>query len=354
MVAQRVASESSAQQIAQGIPLFLDQLTQTLKAEIAGGDDESLKISGSRLGDEDALSEIGVSAAAHGKVLLELGFTVEQVVHDYGDLCQSITDLAVERDAPFSVSEFRTLNRCLDNAIADAVGEFSRERDVFAANRNAVEANQRLGFLVHELRNHLQTATLAFSALEAGKLAVGGSTSGLVKRSLTALSNLLDDAIHDVRLHAPAAHRATFSVAALVADAASAASVYAGATGCTLNVPTVDPSLEISGNRVLLSAALANLLQNAFKFTRPNTEVYLIAFAAGDRLLLQVRDHCGGLPSGAAQRLFEPFAQADSDKSGLGLGLSIARKSVQADGGALTVEDLPGEGCVFTIELPLQ
>jgi hypothetical protein len=67
------------------------------------------------------LSEIGTSAVAHGASLLGLGYTVDQVVHDYGDLCQSITDLAFERDAPFSVEEFRTLNRCLDNAIADAV-----------------------------------------------------------------------------------------------------------------------------------------------------------------------------------------------------------------------------------------
>ena len=50
-----------------------------------------------------------------------LGYTADQVVHDYGDLCQAITDLAFERDAPFAVDEFRTLNRCLDNAIADAV-----------------------------------------------------------------------------------------------------------------------------------------------------------------------------------------------------------------------------------------
>jgi hypothetical protein len=62
-----------------------------------------------------------VSAGAHGKKLLELGYTVDQVVHDYGDLCQAITGLSVERDAPFAIHEFQTLNRCLDNSIADAV-----------------------------------------------------------------------------------------------------------------------------------------------------------------------------------------------------------------------------------------
>jgi hypothetical protein len=67
---------------------------------------------------------MGVSAATHATNLLALGSTVDQVVHDFGDLCQAITDLAFEPDAPFSVDEFRTLNRCLDNAIADALTEF--------------------------------------------------------------------------------------------------------------------------------------------------------------------------------------------------------------------------------------
>ena len=144
----------------------------------------AFRISGASEGDKDALSEIGASATTHGRVLLELGFTVEQVVHDYGDLCQAITDLAVERQAPFSVDQFRTLNRCLDNAIADAVAEFSRVRDETVAMQSVINENLRIGYLVHELRNHLLTATLAFSALESGKLTIGGSTAGLLKRSL--------------------------------------------------------------------------------------------------------------------------------------------------------------------------
>jgi hypothetical protein len=122
-VAQRPKRAATAEQLANGVPLFLEQLTRTLEAEVQGDVGKSLRISGASGGGATTLSEIGISAAEHGKRLLELGFTVDQVVHDYGDLCQAITDLAVERDAPFSVDEFRTLNRCLDNAIADAVTE---------------------------------------------------------------------------------------------------------------------------------------------------------------------------------------------------------------------------------------
>jgi signal transduction histidine kinase len=351
-VALRPQHLSTAEQLAKGVPLFLDQLIRTLGAEDDGEDGESLRISGPSGGDVHAPSEIGVSAAAHGRVLLDLGFTVDQVVHDYGDLCQAITDLAVERDAPFSVDQFRTLNRCLDVAIADAVAGFSRQRDDAIAFQSSVDENQRLGFLVHELRNYLQTATLAFTALEAGKLAIGGSTAGLVKRSLASLSGLLDQSISGVRSNAAHLTSETFSVAALVAEATLTASLYARASGCTLVSPVVDAQLAVSGNRVLLTAALVNLLQNAFKFTRAHTEIVLTAYACDDRVLIEVQDRCGGLPTGAAESLFRPFKQSGPDKSGLGLGLSIARRSVEADGGSLVVKDLPGVGCIFTIDLP--
>jgi len=63
-------------------------------------------------------------------------------------------------------------------------------------------------------------------------------------------------------------------------------------------------------------------------------------------------DHCGGLPPGAIEKIFLPFTQNGEDRSGLGLGLAICRRSVEANNGTLQVRDIPGSGCVFTIELP--
>ncbi len=352
-VAARTRGTASREQLSNGVPLFLQQLTRTLEAEAAGEAGEGFRISGASGGDSSALSEVGVGAAAHGKALLELGYTVEQVVHDYGDLCQAITDLAVERDAPFGVDEFRTLNRCLDNAIADAVSSFAAQRDLAIADRN-VAKNQRLGFFVHEFRNQVQVATLAFTALESGRLGIGGSTSGVLKRSLSAMSALVRQSVSEVRLGADIPTRDAFSVAAFVADAQATAALYAGMSGCTLKVTFVDPLLGVVGNRLQLAAALMNLLQNAFKFTHSHTEVTLTARAVDDRVLIEVHDNCGGLPAGTADLLFKPFNQAGRNRSGLGLGLSIARQSVEADGGTLSVTDLPRAGCVFTISLPRQ
>jgi len=352
-VAQRPKRAATEDQLRNGIPLFLEQLRQTLEAEEGGHRGESLRISGASGGGTHALSVMGVSAAAHGKQLLELGFSVDQVVHDYGDLCQAITELAVERDAPFSVDEFRTLNRCLDNAIADAVTEFSLQRDASMARQQATEVNERLGFLAHELRNSVGTATLAFKAIEMGNLPVAGATGSVLKRSLATTTGLIERTLEEVRTKAQdAARGAPFSLASFIADAEQAGALDAGARGCTLAVPLVDPMLSIAGDRERLLDALTNILQNAFKFTRTSTEVTLMAYAVGEKVFIEVQDHCGGLPPGTAERMFSPFSQRSSDRTGLGLGLTIARDAVVADRGTLSVEDVPGSGCVFTICLP--
>jgi hypothetical protein len=146
----------------QGVPVFLDQLVDELKRGPSGA------------------SAIRRAAVDHGRELLSHGFTVGQVVHAYGDICQSVTNLAVELSAPISTDDFRTLNRCLDDAIASAVTEFSREQDV-----------GRLG-LTHQLRVLSDTALAGFEVLQEGNVGVGGSTGALVHRSLIAIRALAD------------------------------------------------------------------------------------------------------------------------------------------------------------------
>lgn len=352
-VATRPKRSASKAQLENGIPIFLDQLIKTLEIEQGAKPIESREVSGPSGGGGKATSEMGISATQHGHALLKLGYTVDQVVHDYGDLCQAITDLAFERDAPFSVDEFRTLNRCLDNAIADAVTEFTFQRDAVIAGQQAVDVNQLLGNFAHELRYLLGTATLAYGALKSGKLPLSGATGTVLESSLVKMSYLIDRSLAEVRIAGgPPAKRHRFAVNKFVFDVKHAADLDAQARGCVLLVAYVDPEIAVEADRDLLFAAVGNLLQNAFKFTHPQTEVSLTAYANNDRILFEVRDHCGGLQPGTAEALFEPFHQRSGDRSGLGLGLSIARRSVESFGGLLSVRDLPGDGCVFTISLP--
>ena len=111
--------------------------------------------------------------------------------------------------------------------------------------------------------------------------------------------------------------------------------------------------LVIDVDRELIAAALANLLQNAFKFSRPNGHVVLRAdTTSAGSVRIEVEDECGGLPPGHLEDLFRPFAQRGPDRSGMGLGLAVARESVAVNGGEIRVRNLPGTGCVFTMELP--
>ena len=234
-VAERPNRSATSQQLANGIPLFIDQLTRTLKAEGADESAESLRISGPPGGDSLVLSEMGVTATAHGKALLNLGYSVDQVVHDYGDLCQAITDLAFELDAPFAVADFRTLNRCLDNAIANAVTEFSLQRELNLWRRHDADENRRTGVLAHELRNALGTATNSLAALELSGMPVSGATGAVLKRSLAAMSNLISRAIDEVRSGAPEQSE-RFSLSSFIADAQAAGELRASLAGCAFTV----------------------------------------------------------------------------------------------------------------------
>ena len=329
-VAIRRARAASAGQLSHGIPLFLDQLTRTLEAETRGDAARSLGISGASGGDIASPSEIGVSAAAHGKELLGLGYSIDQVVHDYGDLCQAITDLAFERSVPFGIDEFRTLNRCLDNAMADAVTEFALQRDAATASQHSWAASE-LGTLSH-------IAMLAFAALEAGNLPASGSTGRVLKRNLVALEALLGRAAEDARaVSGEPAEVRLFGLARLVGEAAASATIEANALGCYVSIPAIDPKLEIRGDRARLLAALSHLLHSAIRTTRLHTEVGVRVTVAGGRARIEVAEHGGGL------------LPENTD----GPGLAAARKSIEADGGSLGVRDIPGTGCVFTMELPL-
>jgi signal transduction histidine kinase len=334
-----------------GIPRFLGQLIRTLEVERTSQPMLSRKISGRSDGGPIS-SEIGASATLHGRGLMKRGFTVEQVVHDYGDLCQAITDMADEHKVAIEVGEFRTLNRCLDNGIADAVMEFGYQRKL-ALGDEFLAQNERLGFIVHELRNFLGTATLAVSALKTGQVALRGATGAVLDRSLSGMRALIDRTLAEVRLNAGIPRRDhVFSVADLIAEAGVTASLEAAARQCGFSAAEVDPNLGGEADRAMLLTALGNVLQNAFKFTHPHTAVSLNAYASGDRILIDVEDHCGGLPPGDPEKLFQPFAQGDADRSGVGLGLAISRRGVEANGGILRARDVPGSGCVFTIDLP--
>ena len=337
-VAARSIPPPSDAEINHGVPLFLDQLVDALRCGTSG-------------------AEIDRSAGQHGHDLLLQGFTVSQVVHDYGDVCQTITELAMETGAPISADDFHTLNRCLDDAIAGAVTIYGRESEQRVSAKHYEEtgrSNERVGFLVHELRNLVNTALVAFEVVKTGQVGVAGNTGTVLHRSLLGLRTLINHSLNEVRMTVSVTERLPIVVSTFIEEVTTAARLAEGTRGITLIVSPVEEELVIEGDRQVLAAVVANLLQNAFKFTRPGTQVTLRAGASADRLLIEVEDECGGLPGGTAEgeEMVPSFEQRAHDRSGLGIGLAFSRWGTEANGGRLYARNRPNRGCIFTVDMP--
>ena len=310
-----------------GLELFVDQLIVNLST-----------------GDASNLVALGRTAGAHGGELRASGYSRSQVVHEYGNVCQAVTQLAIETSQPMTVREFQVLNRCVDDAIASAVG--GHDEGVGPRDPEALYPA-----LVHEIRNHLNTAGLAFALLRKSE-ATEDVPMKVLERSLAGLRQLVEASLLNIRLgQGEPPDVADIAVAPVIEELAAAARIAAEAQRCTFVSAPVDPALCVRADRRLLHSAVWNLLQNAFKFTRLGTTVSLEVERRGDLVRIGVTDECGGLPARSAGSLFTVYEQRSGDRSGLGIGLGIARRAVEACGGTLEVEDAPGHGCTFAVRM---
>jgi signal transduction histidine kinase len=253
-----------------------------------------------------------------------------------------------EIHASITPAEFNTFNRCLDDAIAQAVTEYGQQQALCVAG----DESARRGVFAHELRGSLGVAMLSFQTIQSGNVGPSGSTAAVLNRSLRRMADLIESSTAQTRLDAGLHASERVPMRQLIEEIEASATMDAEARGLTMAVSPVEPGIEVEVDRQLLAATVANLLQNAFKFTRPKGHVSLNTFATQDRVSIEVVDECGGLPPGNAEELFRRFEQRGRNRTGLGLGLWISRRSVEANGGQIHVRDKPGVGCVFTIDLP--
>jgi len=339
----RAASRFADTKLEHGVPLFLTQLVGALNPASSHG---NLHL----VGAADTRKTITDSATLHGHDLLRNGFTVAQVVHGYGDVCQVVTEMATELKAAISTVDFQVFNRCLDDAIAGAVTAYARQRERDVAYRGT----ERLGVFTHEVRSLVNTAILSFDVIKKGTVGVGGSTGAIHARSLSGLSALVERSLAEVRLEAGTPILQNVLIGEFMEELEMTAAMQADGHGLFLAVSSVEGDIVIEADRQLLASAVSNLIENAFKFSHPGGTVTLATRANATRVFFDVSDACGGLPAGKLEELFEPFSRGETLQSGLGLGLSIALAATRANMGNLQVRDVPGTGCVFTIDLPRQ
>ena len=114
----------------------------------------------------------------------------------------------------------------------------------------------------------------------------------------------------------------------------------------------------VLGDRRQLTSAVYNLLENAVKFSPPDSSVTCIGRAEGDDVVVVVEDHEIGIPSRDLERIFERFYRVDAGRSrstgGTGLGLAIVWHVAANHRGSVQVESREGEGSTFTLRLPRQ
>jgi signal transduction histidine kinase len=350
----------SSEQLKRGLPLFYQQLITVLQREIEPIQtpvvNQADMVQAARQTNEPAMANasghpeeaaLARSAGSHGIELLRLGYSLSHVVHAYGAMCQSITELAISNDLAITAREFHDLNRCLDIAIAGAVTEYQSLRNTQDISREV----EHLGFLAHELRNALTSVNVSLELIQKGTVGFGGSTSQVMKYGLKRIGELIDRSLTEVRLRIdPKVHTEPVLLLQLVDQIVVTAEVEARSRDQMLQIK-IDPKLEFEADQQLVYSALSNLIQNALKFTKRGGRVQVRGNSVGEKIVIEVEDECGGL-SGKAEDLFQPYVQENENRSGIGLGLTIAQRAIALIRGKIDVTNLPGKGCIFTIILP--
>ncbi|HVZ33686.1 MAG TPA: sensor histidine kinase [Polyangiaceae bacterium] len=318
------------------LPAFLDETVAAL------ADD-------ARRSPSESVPEGLTTAAGHGAQRLRLGFRIDAVVHEFGALRNAIIQTLEQAGAPLRLPELQIIFDQMIQGIADSVSEYARQRDAELSR----QANEHFAFIAHELRNPLSTATLAFQQLEAkGLLPSDDRGVSALRRGLAHASQLIEHSLQTARLASGIELRRQWTtLRALLEDAELGASSEAAAKGIELRL-VVEQDARVHVDVRLIQSAVSNLLRNGVKYTPPAGRVDLRGRISDARLTIEVEDRCGGLAPGKVEAAFAPFVRMDDSESGFGLGLAIAKQAVEAHGGTIRVQNLPGTGCIFILELP--
>jgi signal transduction histidine kinase len=290
------------------------------------------------------------TAEAHGEHRLRLGFSLDAVVHEYGAMQRAIVATAIDREVRLSFDEMQTVVDCTISGIARAVSQYAQERDAELLRH----ANEHFAFIAHELRNPLSSAMTAVQLLSAqGQLPADNHAALALERGLHRTNDLIEQTLKIARLTSGIElDRQPMTLRALVEGAGIEARPIAESKQIELRIELQGDG-ELDVDTRLMQSAIGNLLRNAVKYSHPGSAVELRGSLANERVKIEIEDGCGGLPPGKVEAAFAPFVRLDSDQSGFGLGLAIARQAAAAHGGSIRVQNLPGKGCIFILELPV-
>jgi two-component system, OmpR family, sensor histidine kinase SenX3 len=210
----------------------------------------------------------------------------------------------------------------------------------------------------HELKTPIGAiALLAETLADERDVAVAQRLSGRLRDESFRVSRIVDDLLTLSRIEGDDSPRfAHLAFAGIVAEAVARVHAVADHRGVSIEINDIDPGIEVLGDRGQLLSALANLLDNAVKYSEPNSSIEVTVAANREAVSLVVRDYGIGIPSRDLERIFERFYRVDKarsrDTGGTGLGLSIVRHIARNHGGDVTVSSREGSGSTFTLSIP--
>ena len=253
----------------------------------------------------------------------------------------------------------------LVSAVRSALRARTRQYEARAHLEEREEADERknrfLATLAHELRNPLAPIRNSLSLLRltaAGQPAVPAYE--IMDRQVSHMVRLIDDLMDVSRITRGKIdlQKTTVNLAAVVADSVETSRPLIDAANHVLEVSLPSEELLLDGDGVRLAQVFSNLLNNAAKYTDPGGRISIAARRENHTAVITVSDTGIGIPADALSRVFDMFAQANArdrrSKSGLGIGLALARSLIEMHGGSIMATSAgEGKGSAFVVRLPL-
>lgn len=310
----------------------------------------AVALRGSAALDEAGRRAWGEVAQAHAVTRVRLGFDVAQLIREFALLRRVLLRVVREVSPALAEASAELITELIEAAVEISVTTYVEARDFEVRQAQA----RHVSFATHELKNPLSTALLAAAALKRTPPPTAAAARALerLERSLHQLRELVDGVLTVERFEAGATRaRAEWTtLGAIMERALTLARQEAARKGLRFTA-RFDPQASIRVDPDLTVSAIQNLADNAVKFTDAG-EVEVSVEQRDGELIVHVRDMCGGLSELELPTIFEPFRRAHTTKPGSGLGLSIARRAAEAQGGTIEVETRGNVGCHFWLTLP--
>jgi signal transduction histidine kinase/ActR/RegA family two-component response regulator len=325
-------------------------------------------------------------AATHGVQRWQVGWSLPEVIRDHQILRLVIIDFFEENlDRQLRYREILAVSLALDEAISASVVAYVNGRDAYlkelehergeesrAAQKRLEEQaaalkeadrrkNEFLAILAHELRNPLAPIHNAIEVLglqEPPDPAVQWPRE-IIERQVQQLNRMVDDLLDVSRITQAKfrLHKEPVQVATIIARAVETSEPMIAARKHRMSVDLPAEPLWVEGDKVRLAQIVANLLNNAAKYTAEGGQIWLSAERRGDAAVLHVRDTGIGIPAELLPRVFDAFTQEerspDRAQGGLGIGLALVRSLTELHGGRVEAKSAGrGKGSEFIVHLP--